>query len=153
MSALTALALGGLVFLGVAVPSGLVYQIVTDGGWSDQANHFAAVDRRYTPAREALMAMSPRPRLGYFAGPVDWQSDSWHAGYFHAQFVIAPIPMTYEASQRLLLANFADDAKLDAAIEAGGYRVLRRFGSGLALLENPRGIPPEQAEQTRETSH
>lgn len=152
MSTLTALALGGLAILGVAVPCGLVYQIVTQGGWNDQSDHFAAVERRYTPARAALMRMSPRPRLGYFAGPVDWRNDSWHAGYFHAQFVIAPIPMTYEADRRLLLANFDDDAKLDGAVEAAGYRVLERFGAGLALVENPRGVAPERAELFEEKS-
>lgn len=131
----TYLLLAAIALLGVIVPAGLVGQITELPGWRDQADHFARVEARFASVREELMRMSPRPRLGYLAGPVNWQDDSWQVGFFHTQFVLAPIPMTFEANQRLILANYPGDDALDAALKEGGYRVINRFGQGVALIE------------------
>ena len=138
----TLLLLGAIALLGVLVPAGLVRQITTLPGRRDQADHFARVEARFSAAREELMRMSPRPRLGYLAGPVNWQDDSWQVGFFHTQYVLAPIPMTYEANQSLILANYPGDDALDAALERGGYRVVRRFANGVALIAPPAAAPP-----------
>lgn len=93
-------------------------------------------DRRFTALRAILPA---KGIIGYLTDPDTPPGDTnAQAEYRLAQYALAPLLVVNSPNQKFVVGNF-HRAVTTGSLRDRGYKLVREFGNGIALLENEKG--------------
>ncbi|MBI2687540.1 MAG: hypothetical protein HYX27_14600 [Acidobacteria bacterium] len=90
-------------------------------------------DRRFQALRSML---PPKGIIGYMTDPDTPANDTnAQAEYYLTQYALAPIVVVNSPDQRFVVGNF-HNAVTTGSLRDRGFKLVREFGNGIALLEN-----------------
>ncbi len=90
-------------------------------------------DQRFAGVKDMLPAKGV---IGYMTDPGASATDTnAQAEYYLAQYSLAPILVVNSDQQRYVVGNF-HKVVTAGSLRDRGYKLLRQFGNGIALLEN-----------------